>query len=181
MSLDSRLQRLLAGEPASLLDAVAATRVLMRTAALLEQRMDAVLTPLGLHMREYLALYLLSDSVHEAISPSSLSLSLNTSRTQVTRLLDSLERKGLAVRITDNTDRRGLKLQLTDAGIALLQKCIPLVQSLHLQIWSPLGEAETHRMQWQLRQVHDGLLDDSDSPLQEKLLPPQPQAAPPCP
>lgn len=112
----------------------------MHTAALLEQRMDRVLAPLGLHMREYLALFLLADSIHEAISPSSLSISLNATRTQVTRLLDSLEAKGLMLRVDNKPDRRGLELQLTDAGAQLLAQAIPAGQP-HQQTWAPLGDS----------------------------------------
>ena len=169
MSLDSRLERILAGKPAALLDAVASTRVLMHTAALLEQRMDCVLAPLGLHMREYLALFLLADSIHEAISPSSLSISLNATRTQVTRLLDSLEAKGLMLRVDNQTDRRGLELQLTDAGAQLLAQAIPLIEAVHQQTWAPLGDKHTHAMHLHLRKVHDGLLDANALTNRQKL------------
>ena len=169
MSFDSRLERILAGKPQSLMDAVASTRLLKHTAALLEQRMDTALAPLGLHMREYLALFLLADSVHEAISPSSLSLSLNATRTQVTRLLDSLETRSLLVRRADAADRRSLQLELTDAGAALLAQAIPLVQAVHEQVWAPLGDQGTHAMHRQLRKVHDGLLDMEGSPRWPKL------------
>ena len=40
MSLDSRLERILAGKPANHRDAVAASRLLLHTAALLERRVD---------------------------------------------------------------------------------------------------------------------------------------------
>ena len=157
MSFDSRLERILAGKPQSLIDAVASTRLLKHAAALLEQRMDAALAPLGLHMREYLALYLLSDSVHEPISPSTLSLSLDATRTQVTRLLDSLEAKALAVRTADAQDRRALQLALTERGTHLLEQAIPLVQAVHLQTWAVLGEEGTGAMRQQLRKVLAGL------------------------
>ena len=158
MSFDSRLERILAGKPQSLMDAVASTRLLKHTAALLEQRMDTALAPLGLHMREYLALYLLSDSVHEPISPSTLSVSLDATRTQVTRLLDSLEAKALAGRTADAQDRRALQLALTERGTRLLEQAIPLVQAVHLQTWAILGEKDTGTMRQQLRKVHLGLL-----------------------
>ena len=73
MSLDSRLERILAGKPKQLLDAVAASRLLLHSAVLLEQRVNEALAPHALHMKEYLALNLLADSVHEPLRPSSLS------------------------------------------------------------------------------------------------------------
>jgi MarR family transcriptional repressor of emrRAB len=157
MSLDSRLERILAGKPARHRDAVAASRLLLHTATLLERRVDEALAPFALHMREYLALHLLADSVHEPLRPSDLSLSLDATRTQVTRLLDGLEKKGLLVRAPDTRDRRSLQLALTPAGTQLLQRCAPTVQQVYLQAWAGLGEQATRLMQLQLRQVHGSL------------------------
>ncbi len=157
MSLDSRLERILAGQPKSVVDAVAASRLLLHSAALLEQRVNEALLPFALHMKEYLALHLLADSVHEPIRPSSLSVSLNATRTQVTRLLDSLEQRSLVVRSADAQDRRSLQLRLTPAGQELLLRTRPVVQSVYGQIWSSIGESATHTMQQQLRRVHEQL------------------------
>ncbi|MBF5004952.1 MarR family winged helix-turn-helix transcriptional regulator [Diaphorobacter caeni] len=157
MSLDSRLERILAGKPKPLLDAVTASRLLLQTAVLLEQRVNEALAPHALHMKEYLALHLLADSVHEPLRPSALSVSLSATRTQVTRLLDGLERRGLVVRTADAQDRRSLQLQLTEPGSALLARTMPVVQSVYQQTWSSIGDSATHAMQQQLRQVLDRL------------------------
>ena len=157
MSLDSRLERILAGKPKPVLDAVAASRLLLHSAAYLERRVNEALVPFALHMKEYLALNLLVDAVHEPLRPSSLSVSLNATRTQVTRLLDGLEQRGLLVRSADAQDRRSLQLLLTPDGVALLARAMPVVQAVYLEIWSSIGEAATHQMQEQLRRVHDRL------------------------
>ena len=165
MSIESRRNRLLAGKSPQLRDAVAASRALLHAAHLLEQRMDAALAPCRLHMREYLALRLLTDSVHEPLRPSSLSVSLDATRTQVTRLLDGLEQRGLVVRSADAQDRRSLQLRLTPEGSALLALAMPLVQAVYVQIWSSIGDAGTHAMQQQLRLVHDRLQNmDASTP-----------------
>ena len=127
MSLDSRLERILAGKPRQMVDAVAASRLLLHAAALLEQRVNQALAPFELLMKEYLALNLLADAVHEPLRPSSLSVSLDATRTQVTRLLDGLERRGLVVRSADALDRRSLKLRLTEAGAQMLERSVPIV------------------------------------------------------
>ena len=158
MSLDSRLERILADKPAAHRDAVAASRVLLHTATLLERRVDEALAPLDMHMREYLALHLLADSVHEALRPSDLSVSLDATRTQITRLLDGLEKKGLLVRSQAELDRRSLQLTLTDRGAALLARSMPLVQAVYLKAWSSIGDTATAQMQKRLRSVHQGLL-----------------------
>lgn len=157
MSLDSRLERILAGKPAQVVDAVAASRLLLHSAVLLEQRVNEALAPFALHMKEYLALNLLADSVHEPLRPSSLSVSLDATRTQVTRLLDGLEQRGLLVRTADAQDRRSLQLRLTPQGAQLLTGAMPVVQAVYQQIWSSIGEPATHAMQQQLRVVHERL------------------------
>ncbi len=158
MSLESRLERILAGKPRQVMDAVAASRLLLHAAVLLEQRVNEALAPHTLLMKEYLALNLLADSVHEPLSPSALSVSLNATRTQVTRLLDGLEQRGLVVRTADAQDRRSLQLQLTSAGVDVLAKAMPVVHAVHQQVWSAIGESATHEMPGKLRKVRQQLL-----------------------
>ena len=155
--IDSRLDRALADKPPALAHAVSATHLLLHSALLLEQRMEAALTPLQLQFREYLALRLLADNVHESVSPTQMSMSLKATRTQITRLLDSLEAKGLAVRNADISDRCSLALSLTPDGAALLECAIPLVEQAHTQAWATLGPANTQAMQEQLRALYISL------------------------
>jgi MarR family transcriptional repressor of emrRAB len=158
MSLDSRLGRILTGTPARQREAVAVSRLLLRTATLLERRVDEALMPFAVHMREYLALHLLSDSVHEPLRPSDLSVALDATRTQVTRLLDALEHKGLLVRAQAAQDRRSLQLALTAAGAHLLARCAPVVRQVYLKTWASVDEQATRLLREQLGSVYSGLL-----------------------
>ena len=160
MSHDSRLDRILAGKPRRLRDAVSNSRLVIHTAHLLEQRIDAALAPFGLDMREYLALALLADSVHEPLRPSTLSSSLDATRTQITRLLDGLEHKGLIVRTADSQDRRSLQLAPTAAGAELLTQVVPVVHAAYEQVWLPLSAQGLSALNGQLRSVHTALLED---------------------
>lgn len=153
MSIESRRERLLAGKSAQLRDAVAASRALLHAAHLLEQRIDTALAPCGLHMREYLALRLLADSVHEPLRPTSLSVALDATRTQITRLLDGLEKKALVLRSAHDKDRRSLQLALTEAGAQALARAVPLVEAAYADAWAPLPEPQLHAMARQLHQV----------------------------
>ena len=155
--IDSRLDRALADKPPALAHAVSATHLLLHSALLLEQRLETALSPLQLQLREYLALRLLADSVHESVSPTQMSMSLKATRTQITRLLDSLEAKGLAVRAADASDRRSLALSLTPEGSALLDCAIPLVEQAHVQAWEKLGTADTEAMHTLLHSLYTNL------------------------
>ena len=154
MSTQSRRERLLAGKPQALRDHVAASRELLHAAHLLERRIDAALTPCGLHMREYLALRLLADSVHEPLRPTSLSVALDATRTQITRLLDALEHRALIARALHAHDRRSLQITLTPAGATLLEQAVPLVQAVYADAWAPLAAGEVAALAQQLAQVH---------------------------
>lgn len=160
MSIESRRDRLLAGKPPLLRDAVSASRALLHAAHLLEQRIDAALAPCGLHMREYLALRLLADSVHEPLRPTSLSVSLHATRTQITRLLDGLEKKALVARSAHESDRRSQQLTLTEAGAEALAQAVPLVEAVYASTWAPLSEQQLHAVARQLHLVHTGLRTD---------------------
>lgn len=157
MTLESRLHRLLADRPAPLRDAVTASRMLLRTASLLEQRIDAALAPQGLTMREYLALVLIADDAVEPLRPSDLGVSLDASRTRITRLLDGLEARGLVRRVPDAADRRSLHLAQTEAGAALVAAVAPLAHAAYLAAWAPLGEDGTRQAGEALRRLHDHL------------------------
>ncbi|MCA0324710.1 MAG: MarR family transcriptional regulator [Proteobacteria bacterium] len=154
MTFESRRQRLLAGKPQPLRDGVTAARALTHIAHLLEQHINAALLPCGVTMREYLALRLLSDSAHEPLRPTSLSVALHATRTQITRLLDALEKKGLIARTLDPVDRRGLQVAPTPAGAELLARAVPLVEAVYVRLWAPLAEADVHALAEQLTQVH---------------------------
>ncbi|MFT4267009.1 MAG: MarR family transcriptional regulator [Xenophilus sp.] len=159
MPLESRLHRLLADRPASLRDAIAASRMLLRAASLLERRIDAALAPHGLTMREYLALILIADDAVEPLRPSDLGVSLDASRTRITRLLDGLEARGLVRRVPDAADRRSLHLTQTEAGAALVAMAAPLAHKAYLAAWAPLGEDGTRQAGDALRRLHDHLAE----------------------
>jgi MarR family transcriptional repressor of emrRAB len=160
MGFESRLDRLLAGRPADLAAAVTASRMVFRVAHLLEARIDATLAPLGVTMREYLALVLIADDAVEPLRPSDLSATLDATRTQVTRLLDGLERKGLVKRLPHVEDRRSLQLAHTDAGRELLRRAAPSVHAAYRTGWGVAGLEDTRKALAVLRQVHDALVPE---------------------
>ena len=157
MASSSRLDRLIAGYPADLTDAIAASRLLFRAAHLLEARIDAALAPLGIVMREYLALALMADDAVEPLRPSDLGTTLDASRTQITRLLDGLEKKGLAQRLPAKQDRRSLALAPTEAGTALLRLAAPMVHAAYLAGWRVVGVDGTHAAHQLLRRLDAAL------------------------
>jgi MarR family transcriptional repressor of emrRAB len=160
---EERLQRHVKALPAPVRKAALATRLLFHAARRLEQRIDELLRPHGLEMREYLLLAILQSQHAEAMRPSELSLSLDAPRPKVTRLLDGLERRGLLRRKLAAADRRGLDVELTAAGTRLLAQVAPLMHQGYREWWSCLGPAGLDGMVDALRQVNAGL-GEGDAP-----------------
>ncbi|MDR2851519.1 MAG: MarR family transcriptional regulator [Burkholderiaceae bacterium] len=156
-SVLSRLDRMLAGCPPTLVDTVTASRLMFRIVSLLETHIDEVLKPFGLTMREYLALRLISDQPNEPLRPSDLSSTLDAPRPQITRLLDELERKGLAQRVPCRGDRRSLQLIQTPAAQALLEEASPAVHAVYMNAWAIPGPDGTHEVVQHLISVHAAL------------------------
>ncbi|MGL4668042.1 MAG: MarR family winged helix-turn-helix transcriptional regulator, partial [Saezia sp.] len=115
-------------------DIILATRLLVRSAQMLESRINASLDSLGLQIPEYLAMMVIKFE-DGPIRPTELSESLGISRPQITRLLDSLEQRGLITREHSKTDRRALVLMLTSKGGNQLKAAAPIVHRAYLDCW----------------------------------------------
>jgi MarR family transcriptional repressor of emrRAB len=121
---------------------ILATRLLMRAAVLLRARMDAALADEGIDLRGYLALATIGLYKAQALRPSDLSVSLDATRTQVTRLLDALAEQKLVTRAPSPDDRRALNLALTAAGERKLARCMPKMHAVYRQVWSGVADCE---------------------------------------
>jgi MarR family transcriptional repressor of emrRAB len=157
MNYLSHLDQYLDTYPGSPRQAVLATRLVFHAAHRLEQRIEQALAPCELTMREYLALANIAIRTGEAIKPSELSVSLDATRTQITRLLDALENRGLVKRKLSAEDRRSLELSLTAAGSRLLRSASPLVHAAYADCWSALREAELKTMNEGLQRLNTSL------------------------
>jgi DNA-binding MarR family transcriptional regulator len=76
----------------------------------------------------------------------------------VTRILDILERKGLAERHHKIGDRRSYEIQLSEKGKKLVEKMTPFVQELRKQGLKGLSETETEILKKALRKMYKNLV-----------------------
>ena len=100
---------------------VLATETVMntvRTADLLIDRIGSLVRPLGVSPAGGLILGLLRD--HGPMSPSELGDRLIVTRSTITGVLHSLERRGLLRRTPHPTDRRSLVVEITEEGRRVL-------------------------------------------------------------
>jgi MarR family transcriptional repressor of emrRAB len=157
MSFETRIDRFCEIHPDAPRDDILATRLLFRTTQLLRSYIDQALAPFELNMSQYLIMSMLSTDETGPSSPSELGGTMDATRTQMTRFLDSLEVRGLLNRRASKQDRRSLELKLTASGHRLLQEAIPAVHAAYARAWAVLDKPEQSRTTQYLQQLHAGL------------------------
>ncbi len=89
----------------------------------------------------------------EGLSQAALSRQLLTHRSNVTGLVDRLERKTWVVRQASATDRRLWQVQITSGGRALVDEIRPLYLNSALQLMEGVSPAEAESMIRLLSQI----------------------------
>ena len=83
----------------------------------------------------------------EALTVSAISQRMGMDPSSIVRLIDSLERKGLAARGSDPADRRRNPIQLTEAGRVLLAAVPPIAPGdPAVQALTALGDERTRQL-----------------------------------
>ena len=89
----------------------------------------------------------------EGLSQIELSRALIMHRSNVTGLVDRLEKRGLVVRRTSETDRRVYRVGLTAAGQQLLEQILPHYYTTAEQVWGGLPVERAKQLAAELGQV----------------------------
>lgn len=93
---------------------------IMRTAALIQREISAIVEPMGITQPQYNVLRILRGAGDEGIPTLAIRGRMVDASPGVTRLLDRLEAAGYARRERSAPDRRQVMCQITAAGLALL-------------------------------------------------------------
>jgi DNA-binding MarR family transcriptional regulator len=93
---------------------------LMRTADVLRRLIGAVVEPNGITSQQYNVLRILRGAGERGLPTLEIAERMIESTPGITRLIDRLETKKLAVRVRCLTDRRQVFCHITPAGLALL-------------------------------------------------------------
>jgi DNA-binding MarR family transcriptional regulator len=88
---------------------------LVRVARLLEERLDATLSEVGLSPAKLQVLTQLVEA-REPVALSELAARMCCVRSNVTQLIDRMETDGLVRRVDDPADRRAVRAELTTVG-----------------------------------------------------------------
>jgi len=157
MSFEERIARFCAAFPEAPHDLMLASRLLLRSARLLRHHIERALAPHDLDLGQYLVMSMLVTDDGRPTMPSELGVAIDATRTQMTRLIDGLEARGLVQRKPSEQDRRSLELNLTQAGRALLERAAPAVHAAYGEAWGPLGKEGLAAATRQLGQLHQNL------------------------
>ena len=118
------------------------TRLCMHMQEKLLDKRNNMLMSYGLNETLFMALITLESAANRTLQPSVLSDALGVSRTSVTRIVDELEKRGLAERHPDKSDRRCFHLCLTDKGHTFLKALLPPQYRELKRFWATLTSEE---------------------------------------
>jgi MarR family transcriptional regulator, organic hydroperoxide resistance regulator len=90
------------------------------------------------------------------LTQKELAAKLYKDKTNLTRMIDVLERDGYLERKEDKKDRRIFRIFITGSGEELINKIIPIAESVNRQSSSGLSNEELSQLKSLLKKVQDG-------------------------
>lgn len=107
---------------------------------------QSIFKEFDLQQQHYNILRILKGSHPEPVSPGYIKEVMLDKGTDLTRLLDKLERKSLIVRKLCESNRRKIDITLTDKGLELLGRIKPVFNKLNEEISNNLSEGEAQQL-----------------------------------
>jgi DNA-binding MarR family transcriptional regulator len=114
----------------------------LHTSSVLESRVEAKLSEVGLSLAKLAALHRLSEA-GESLPLGQLAERLSCVKSNVTQLVDRLEGDGLVSRASDANDRRSRLAVLTDAGRKAYEKGMKIRVQAEAELFGALTAAES--------------------------------------
>jgi DNA-binding MarR family transcriptional regulator len=124
----------------------------LRTAALLEHRINELLRPYGITELQYNVLRILRGAGSDGVCGRDISERLVLQVPDVSRLLDRMQDMQLLRRERGATDRRHVTARITPKGLRLLEETTPRLDAFERERF---GDFDAQRLQ----QIIDGLAD----------------------
>lgn len=130
---------------------------LQRTADLVSRPVERIFARWNLTPEQYNVLRILRGSEPEGLPTLEIGYRMITRASNVTRIIDRLEAKGLAIRKRDTGDRRVVNIRISAQGQKLLKEMQPHVQGGVNQSMSGLTDQEAQRFCMLLEKIRGGL------------------------
>ncbi|HTJ98170.1 MAG TPA: MarR family transcriptional regulator [Bordetella sp.] len=129
------------------------SRLFTHVATRLGDHMDAPLREHGLNSTLWTSLVVIYASEQHRLKPSELSVFMNSSRTNSTRVARELERQGYVDRSAGESDRRQVFLQLTPKALAFVRSYLPRRRAQLKSLFSNFEPSETDELERLLRKL----------------------------
>ena len=106
--------------------------------------LDEICVAAGITHQQYVALWTLclADEPDAGLPMGAVADGLLNRASDVTRLIDRLEKAGLAERLPNPVDRRSVLVRATAAGRRVFATVTPKLQEFHRRQWSNLSSSE---------------------------------------
>ncbi len=119
---------------------------LMRTADQLQWKGAELMKQFELSPTQFNALRILRGAGPKGLACSEIGERMINRDSDITRLLDRLERRGLTERCRESKDRRVIMARITAAGLELLKKTDKPVEEFHHKLLGQMGEQRLHSL-----------------------------------
>jgi len=119
---------------------------IIRTADSVQSRGEAKLKEFGLTSTQYNALRILRGAGHDGLPCSEIGERMINRDPDVTRLLDRLQKRGLAERARGKQDRRVIYGRITQAGLKLLAEMDHPVEQSTRDLLGHIGQAKLQQL-----------------------------------
>jgi DNA-binding MarR family transcriptional regulator len=119
---------------------------------ILAERLEDALATVGLSMAKYGVLAQLAET-DDALALSALADMQSCVRSNITQLVDRLEREGLVRRVDDPGDRRVVRAELTPAGAERQREGMRQVKRVEREFLGALSDADRKALERVLRAV----------------------------
>ena len=134
-----------------------ANLALQRTTDLISRPMERVFSKHGLTPEQFNVLRILRGSEPEGRPTLEIGRRMITRASNVTRIVDRLESKGLVARRRSGDDRRVVTVRISPAGLQLINKIYPAVVQATDNAMSGQTEADAQKLNALLEKLREGL------------------------
>jgi len=134
---------------------------LLRTADALETRVEARLKEFGLTGTQYNALRILRGAGSDGLPCSEIGERMITRDPDITRLLNRLQKRGLAARVRGKSDRRVICGKITPAGLKLLREIDEPLEKFGREILGHVSQEKLQQLIKLLELVRSGSASQS--------------------
>ncbi|USG64358.1 MarR family transcriptional regulator [Brevibacillus ruminantium] len=131
--------------------------IVKRTDLKLHNYYQKVVNPFKITIDQWMILVVLWE--REGITQNELAERTYKDKTNIARMLFTMEERGFIYRVTDKKDRRSLQVFLTDHGKKLKDEVLPVSIEAYRQTVKGLSEEEVNQFRYLLNKIYDNVKD----------------------